>query len=103
MDILYRNDQLLEEPSRFTLSEASFSYYILKHITSSRIFHGNAQVVGSKENLFKLDNMGVYKLPVVENLSLNVFGDLVATFYEFNSDLSTGGFVESKLNKAKRA
>ena len=49
--VVHADDELLEEPPRFTLLQAPFPHDILKHVPSCYIFHGNGQVSRCQEHL----------------------------------------------------
>ena len=78
--IVKGNNQLLEKPSGFILLKPVPLLDILKHIASRSKLHCNAKVLIGQENLLELNDVGVQQPIVVEQLPLNIFGDLQVVY-----------------------
>jgi hypothetical protein len=78
--VVQPHDQLLEEPPRLVLAEAVFPDHVLKHVPAGRELHGDAQVLLGEEDLLELDDVGVDEAAVVDDLALDVLGDLFFFF-----------------------
>jgi hypothetical protein len=77
VDVVDRDDELLEEPARLGLAEPAASHDVLKHVAARGKLHRDAEVAAREEDLLELDDVRVDEAPVVQDLALDVLGDLV--------------------------
>jgi len=74
--VVQPDDQLLKKPPRLVLAQPVLADDVFKHVAPAGKLHRDAEVVRGEEDLLELDDVGVDEAAVVDDLALDVLGDL---------------------------
>lgn len=81
------DDELLKVPPGLCFTQATLGRHVMKHVTAGCVLEDDGEVFGREKDALEGNDMRMNERTVVEDLTLDVFGDIPSPFLYTGRDV----------------